>query len=311
MDKRAAIFPGQGSQSVGMGLDVAQAHPAARRVFEQANAILGFDLAKACFEGPAETLEATDVQQPAIFTVSVAIWHAMRETAPESCSFDAMAGLSLGEYTALHLAGAIDFEDALRVVRQRGQLMQAAAVAQPSGMVSLMGLDEPQVRRLCEECAAAGVIQPANFNCPGQIVVSGAKAACEQLAAMAEAAGGRAVPLKVAGAFHSALMQPAADGLRAVLASVEIRRPALPVYANVNAAPHGEPESIRERLVQQLVSPVQWQACVEAMIRDGANRFVEIGPGRVLAGLMRKIHREARTETVNAASALEKLKETV
>lgn len=304
MAKRSAIFPGQGSQSVGMGLDVAEAHPAARKVFEQANVILGIDLSGLCFKGPAEALEATDIQQPAIFTVSVAIWHAIRAIAPESCRFDTMAGLSLGEYTALHLAGAISFENALKVVRRRGQLMQEAAVAQPSGMVSLIGADAATATRLCGQAASAGIIQPANFNCPGQIVVSGAKAACEKMVEVAEAAGVRAVALKVAGAFHSPLMQSAADGLAAVLASVEIRTPSVPVYANVNAQPHSDPDAIRRQLVQQLVNPVQWQACVEAMVSDGSDQFVEIGPGRVLCGLMRKINRQAKAENISTASSL-------
>ncbi len=304
MSTSAAIFPGQGSQSVGMGRDIVEAHPAARKVFDDAGRILGVDLASVCFGGPAEALEATDIQQPAILATSVAVWHAMRAAAPQACDFAAMAGLSLGEYTALHLAGAISFEDALRLVQRRGRLMQQAALAHPGGMVSVIGLDEPTVRALCDEAAAAGVIQPANFNCPGQIVVSGARAACERITALIEQRGGRAVPLKVAGAFHSPLMQSAADGLREALERVPIQTPSVPVVANVTAEPHGDPEAIRASLVQQLVRPVQWQACVEYLVRTGAERFVEIGPGRVLTGLMRKIDRRVQAVNVSTAADL-------
>lgn len=307
MSQRTAIFPGQGSQAVGMGRDVVAAWPAARRVFERAAEVLGRDLASVCFEGPPEALEATDVQQPAIFTTSVAVWEALRERSPSLCRFDSMAGLSLGEYTALHLAGALDFEDGLRLVQERGRLMQAAATARSGGMVSLMGADEPQVHELCREASDAGPIAPANLNCPGQIVVSGAKAACERIVALAEAAGLRAVPLKVAGAFHSPLMASAAEGLRAALAGVTIRRPRIPVIANVNGEPHRDPDTIRAWLVEQLVRPVRWQASIEYLIRAGSTEFVEIGPGRVLTGLMRRINRNVSATAVGDAAAVQKL----
>jgi [acyl-carrier-protein] S-malonyltransferase len=309
MSKNAAIFPGQGSQSAGMGRDVVESHPAARKVFEQARAVLGIDLASLCFNGPAEALEATDVQQPAIFTTSVAIWHALREVAPQACRFDAMAGLSLGEYTALHLAGAMPFEDALRVVQRRGQLMQEAAVAQAGGMASVVGLDEEMVLALCAEASSAGAVRPANFNAPGQIVVSGTKAGCDRIVSLIEQQGGRAVLLKVAGAFHSPLMQPAADRLREALERVALRPPAIPVIANVNAQPHRDPATIRASLVQQLVQPVQWHRSIESLIGGGFDRFVEIGPGRVLTGLMRRINRSASAVNVSDAAGIQKAKE--
>ncbi len=308
MSKGAALFPGQGSQSVGMVRDIAEAHPAARRVFDRAGEILGTDLATVCFHGPAEALEATDVQQPAIFTASVAVWHAMAEAVPQACVFEAMAGLSLGEYTALHLAGAMDFEDVLRVVRRRGRLMQDAAVSRPGGMVSILGLDEDKVAALCTEASAAGVVRPANFNSPGQIVVSGEKGGCERIVGLVEQQGGRAVPLKVAGAFHSPLMQSAADGLREALEAVAIRPPRVPVIANVNGRRHEEPATIRAWLVQQLVEPVQWHRSIEGLIADGFDRFVEIGPGRVLTGLMRRINRTVLATSISDAAALDKLR---
>lgn len=310
MGKKAAILPGQGSQLVGMGRDVAEKHAVALDVFEQADKILGFSLSEACFKGPAEALEATDIQQPAIFTASVAVWRALESIAPAHCRYDAMAGLSLGEYTALHLAGAISFEDGLRLVRRRGQLMQEAAAAIPGGMVSIIGPDDAQVRAMCEQASSAGPIRPANYNCPGQIVVSGAKAACDKIVELVEQQGGRAVPLKVAGAFHSPLMQSAADGLRAALEAVAIQPPKVPVIANVNVKPHGDPTSIRDALVQQLVQPVQWHASIDSLVKDGFDQFVEIGPGRVLTGLMRRINRSVTAVSINDAAALEKIKET-
>lgn len=309
MSKSAAIFPGQGAQSVGMGRDIVETHPAARRVFDQASAILGIDLASICFNGPAEAIEATDVQQPAIFTTSIATWQALLETTPQACRFDAMAGLSLGEYTALHLAGAMAFEDALRVVQRRGQLMQEAAVAQAGGMVSVVGMDEAKLLALCEEASPAGPVRPANFNAPGQIVVSGAKAGCDRIVGLIEQQGGRAVPLKVAGAFHSPLMQPAADGLREALERIAIRTPSVPVIANVNAEPHRDPATIRAWLVQQLVQPVQWCRSVEYLVGTGFGRFVEFGPGRVLMGLMRRINRSVSAVNISDSAGIAKFKE--
>lgn len=309
MSKAAAIFPGQGSQIVGMGRDVVEAFPAARDVMDQADRILGMELASACFAGPAEALEATDVQQPAIFATSVALWHALREAAPPCCRVEAMAGLSLGEYTALHLAGAMTFEDALRLVQLRGRLMQQAAVASPGGMVSVMGLDEPHVRALCDEAAGSGVLRPANFNSPGQIVVSGTRDACERICGLIETAGGRAVPLKVAGAFHSPLMQSAADGLRDALGRIEIRPPAPPVIANVNARPHEDADTIRAWLVQQLIEPVQWHRSIDYLVETGFGRFLEVGPGRVLTGLMRRINRNVAAVNVSDAGGIAKAQE--
>lgn len=307
MGKTAIIFPGQGAQVVGMGKDVAAAYEVARETFDLANRILGFDLASICFDGPAERLDATDVSQPAIFVTSVAIWRVLEKTGVAGELQPAgSAGLSLGEYTALWLAGCLSFEDGVRLVRKRGELMQAAAESVPSGMVSVMGLDEAQTAALCAEAAGGEVLGPANFNCPGQIVISGAKGACARSLALMDKHGGRGVELRVAGAFHSALMQPAADGLRTALASTPVQSPRIPVVSNVTADYHRDPNSIRELLYAQVAQPIRWQTSIERMIADGFDRFAEVGPGRVLSGLMRKINRSAKTLNFSSAEALSK-----
>lgn len=301
----SAIFPGQGAQLVGMGQDVAAAHPAAADTFTEADAILGFKLSELCFAGPEDRLGATDIQQPAIFTTSVAIYRAAAAKGLiRDADFAAMGGLSLGEYTALHLAGAISFSDALRLVYRRGQLMQQAALASKGGMVSVMGLDEATVLKVCERVAPQGRVTPANFNCPGQIVISGEQAGCSAALAVIEELSGKAIPLKVAGAFHSELMKPAADGLRPVLADTALQKPRVRVIANVDASYHTDPAAMRESLYRQVYNPVRWQGCVERLIADGCNEFREIGPNRVLTGLMRKINRDAKCVNLSKATDL-------
>ncbi len=302
----AAVFPGQGAQLVGMGRDVAEGYSVAADTFAQADEILGLELTKLCFEGPEERLSATDIQQPAIFTTSVALFRAALDAGRFARdAFAAMGGLSLGEYTALHLAGAVSFADALRLVARRGQLMQQASQQSAGGMVSLIGAkDEAQALALCERVAEKGHVRPANFNCPGQIVISGDKAACEAAAQLADEFGCRAVALPVAGAFHSELMRPAADGLKAALDACDFHRPQVRVVANVNAEYHTDPPAIRDLLYQQLVSPVRWQACVERLIADGCVEFWEVGPNRHLTGMMRKINRKAKTTNVGTAGDL-------
>ena len=306
MSKTAIVFPGQGAQVVGMGKDVAAAHPAAMRVFEEADRILNIPLSKYCFEGPAERLNATDVSQPAIFVTSVAIWQAM---AAKGLAGDlapaAMAGLSLGEYSALHLAGWMNFEDCLRLVAERGRLMQAAAEASVGGMVSIMNLDDAQTEALCKEAAGGEVLSPANYNCPGQIVISGSKAACDRAVGLVEKYGGRGIPLVVAGAFHSDLMQPAADGLAPHLAAARIETGRIPVVSNVSADYHGDPDSVRRLLREQVARPIRWEASMRRLVSAGFDRFVEVGPGRVLSGLMRKIDRAVKMLNFSAAAALE------
>jgi [acyl-carrier-protein] S-malonyltransferase len=291
-----------------MGKDVAAASEPARRVFERADAVLGFDLSQVCFEGPADRLNATDVSQPAIFVASVAMWRALESGGiAADLSPQATAGLSLGEYAALHVAGWIDFEDCLKLVAERGRLMQAAAEATAGGMVSIIGLAEPDTVKLCTEAAQGAVLAPANFNCPGQIVVSGAKAACQRAVALAEKFGAKAVPLVVAGAFHSSLMNSAATGLKAALASADIRNGRLGVVSNVSADYHADPDGVRLLLEQQVTKPVRWQASIERLTRDGFDRFAEVGPGRVLTGLLRKIDRSRTALNFSDAASLSRV----
>lgn len=299
VSKTAFLFPGQGAQHVGMGKTISEKYPTARTLYEQAGEILGFDLAKYCFEGPQEKLNATDISQPAIFVTSLAAVEMLRAESPEVIDQCAVAaGLSLGEYTALVFAGAMTFEEGLKVVQRRGQAMQAAADATPSGMVSLLLLDREQVERLVQEASSAGQIQIANYLCPGNIVVSGEKAACERIAELAEAAGGKPTPLAVAGAFHTSLMQPADTQLAEALASVAIATPRIPVISNVDAQPH-EGNEIADLLVRQVISPVLWEDSMQRLLEDGVDQFYEVGPGKVLRGLLKRIARKVPCETVN------------
>ncbi len=302
--KICILCPGQGAQVVGMGKDYFESFEVARGVFEKANRILGFDLGKICFEGPEERLNQTDISQPAIYVCGVACFEAARKAGLiEDETVGILAGLSLGEYTALHLGGAVSFEDGLKLVAARGRYMQEAAVATPSGMVALLGADEAAVNQLCEKAAQGEVLVAANFNAPGQIVVSGATGACKRIVEIAGAAGFKAVELKVAGAFHSPLMQPAADRMRAELEKVRIAKPERTVYANVTAQPHGEPTSIKQLLVDQIVKPVKWEQTMQALINQPL-RFIELAPGRTLTGLVKKINRRAPIESLATADAL-------
>jgi [acyl-carrier-protein] S-malonyltransferase len=310
--KTAFLCAGQGAQQVGMGRDLYEAYRGARAVFEQAEAACGLPLRQRCFEGPPEALSRTDVAQPAIFTVSAAALAALDEArgaaGAEPLRATHLAGLSLGEYTALCAAGAMDLATAVRLLARRGELMQQAAEAVPSGMVVILGLDEAAAGKLCQAAAEGEVLTCANVNAPGQIVLSGHLGACRRAAQRAEAFGAAgAVPLAVAGAFHSELMAPAVEPFREALARAAIRRPDACVVANVDARPHGEPDDVRDRLARQLVRPVRWQACVEYLLAHGLQRFYEIGPGRVLRGLLRRIHRPAKCTCIDRAEAIEKL----
>jgi len=294
MPKIAFLFPGQGAQTVGMGRALDQELPAARELFDKAAAILGFDLRAACIDGPAEVLEATDVSQPAIFVASLAALEDLKAKQPEVVAACAgAAGLSLGEYTALVFAGALDFETGLRIVRRRGAAMQAAAVATPSGMTSVLGLDESAVDELCRQVAPHGRLWKANLLGPGNIVVSGERGALEHLEPIATALGAaRVIPLAVAGAFHSDLMKPADAELAEVLAAAPLRSPRIPVYSNVDATPHSEPDDLRRTLVAQVIGGVRWEESMRRMLADGFDTFYEIGPGRVLTGLLKRIDRK-------------------
>jgi [acyl-carrier-protein] S-malonyltransferase len=302
MPKIAFLFPGQGAQVVGMGRALDQELPAARALFDRSNAILGFDLRTACFDGPADRLEATDISQPAIFVASLAALEDLKAKQPEIvAACQGAAGLSLGEYTALVFAGALDFETGLRVVRRRGQAMQAAAVATPSGMAGVLSLDEPAVDELCRRVAPHGRLWKANLLGPGNIVVSGERAALEHLEPIAtELGAARVISLAVAGAFHTPLMQPADQQLGEVLAGAPVTPPQLPVYSNVDAAPHSNPDDLRRTLVAQVLQPVRWEESMRRMLADGFDTFYEIGPGRVLTGLLKRIDRKVPCTSIPA-----------
>lgn len=300
MARIAFLFPGQGAQHVGMGRSIAERYPAAARLYQQAGEILGYDLAELCFNGPAERLDETDVSQPALFVTSLAALEMLRADRPEVVlACEMTAGLSLGEYTALVFAGALSFEDGLRVVQRRGEAMQAAANAVPSGMVSALLLERPQVEQVAAEAASVGRISVANYLCPGNTVLSGENAACERAVELIDAAGGRAVPLAVAGAFHTEIMKPADEQLAEALAGITLKKPEIPLVSNVDAGVHDEPEKIRELLVRQVVSPVLWEDSVRSMLAAGVDEFYEVGPGRVLKGLLKRINRKIPCETVN------------
>jgi [acyl-carrier-protein] S-malonyltransferase len=307
----AFIFPGQGAQQVGMGKDLYEAFAAPRRIFEQAEAACGLPLRKLCFEGPKEELARTDICQPAIFTVSAAALAVLDDLlSPEQVAQlrpAYLAGLSLGEYTALYAADAIDLAPAVRLVARRGQLMQQAAQATPSGMVVVSGLEVAKAQELAAAAAGGEVMTCANFNCPGQIVLSGSAGACKRVAELAASFGAKGtIPLDVAGAFHSQIMGPAAMGLARELETVQFRTPNRPVVANVDGKCYADASEIPGKLLAQLTSAVRWQQSMEFLIAQGIKQFQEIGPGRVLAGLMRRIDRQAEVTSLNSREAIEK-----
>jgi [acyl-carrier-protein] S-malonyltransferase len=283
----AFCFPGQGSQAVGMGRAFHEASPAARAAFEEASDALGLDLAKLCFEGPEAELQLTANTQPAILTASVA---AARVLAERGLAPAVAGGHSLGEYSALVVAGALSFADAVRAVRRRGEFMQEAVPVGAGAMAAILGLDLPAVEALCREAAGGEVLDVANVNSPVQIVVAGHRPAVERAVALAAARGGkRSVLLPVSAPFHCRLMAPAADRLAAVLAAVPVSAPRVPVVRNVDAELTTRAEDVRPFLIRQVTAPVRWTDCVARMARTGARTFLEVGPGRVLSGLLRRI----------------------
>jgi len=305
--KAALLFPGQGAQHAGMGRDIAEAYPPAAEIFSRADQILGFELSKLCFEGPPEKLDTTEISQPAIFTTSSAILEAL-EASPDATKIrpDVTAGLSLGEYTALYAAGMISFEDGLVVTAARGRAMQAAAEASEGGMLGIIGLDEEKVEQICRQASEGEILEAVNFNCPGQVVISGAKSACKRAEKLADEYGAvKAVPLAVAGAFHTDMMAPAAEKLRQALEQCQITEPAdIKTIANIDAQYYDSADKIRESLTKQLTTPLLWQKCMERLIADGVESFYEIGPGRVLTGLMRRINRKIKVVTLGTADAI-------
>jgi len=286
---------------VGMGKRLAETVPAARRLYDRASQVLGYDVAKLCFEGPAEQLDSTVWSQPAIFVTSLAALEALRAESPEVVlSCEASAGLSLGEYTAMVFAGVMEFEEGLMVVQQRGAAMQEASDRTPSGMVTILGLERVQVEALCEQARQEDILEIANLLAPDTIVVSGTNAACERAAELALAMGAtKVVPLAVAGAFHTRIMHPADQRLAEVLSQVHLRRPRIPVISNVDARPHEDPEEIRQLLIRQVVHPVLWEDSMRYLISQGFTQFYEVGPGRVLRGLLKRIDRSVTCHNVS------------
>jgi [acyl-carrier-protein] S-malonyltransferase len=289
----AYIFPGQGAQFSGMGLDLYENSPLAQELFEKANEILGFSITDVMFEGSAEDLKETKVTQPAIFLHSVIL----AKTLGDSFKPDMVAGHSLGEFSALVAAGALTFEDGLKLVSQRAQAMQKACELQPSTMAAVLGLDDDIVEKVC--AMTEGVVVAANYNCPGQLVISGEieaiNRACESLK---EEGARRALVLPVGGAFHSPMMEPAREELAVAIENTTFSKPNCPIYQNVTASAVTNESEIKANLISQLTAPVRWTQSVQQMIADGATHFTEVGPGKILQGLVRKIHREAETASV-------------
>lgn len=291
--KHAFVFPGQGSQFPGMGKDLYEGSEAARVLFEKANSILGFRISDIMFGGTEEALRQTNVTQPAIFIHSIAAFQNMPFAKP-----DMVSGHSLGEFSALVANGTLSFEDALMLVAARARAMQTACDAEPGTMAAILGLDDAKVEEVC--AGVDDVVVPANYNCPGQLVISGSKSGVEKACEALKAAGAkRALLLPVGGAFHSPLMKQAELELKAAIDQAVFHQPTCPVYQNVVAKAVHQPSQIKENLILQLTGPVKWTQCVQAMVADGAERFTEVGPGKVLQGLIGKIHKEAQTDGVS------------
>ena len=301
MSKTALLFAGQGAQVVGMGKDLAEKFSTAKAWFDRANAALGYDLAGVCFNGPEADLTKTENAQPGIFLVSWVCFQLLKEQVPD-LKYEATAGLSLGEFTALTAAGAMSFEDGLRVVRQRGKFMQEACDVTGGGMAAIIGLDEAPTR---EVCAEAGVVL-ANLNCPGQLVISGEVEKITKACELAKARGAkRALPLPVAGAYHSPLMAGAQPKLAAELAKVNLVSPGVPVISNVTARAHGAAVDISAKLVEQVCASVLWETSMRALLAQGFTRFIELGPGTALSGFMKRIDKTATMLNVADAASLE------
>jgi [acyl-carrier-protein] S-malonyltransferase len=301
MSKTAILFAGQGAQSVGMGKDLANHFPSARAFFQQANDILGYDLTKICFEGPEAELTKTENAQPGIYLIGWVAFQLLKQQV-SSFTFEAAAGLSLGEFTALAAAGVLTFEEGLRIVRQRGIFMQEACAGTDGGMAAIIGLDEAKTR---EVCAEAGV-NLANLNCPGQIVISGEANKMAKACELAKSKGAKkAMSLPVAGAYHSPLMAAAQVKLDAALSKLSFAAPAVPVISNVTGQPHGNPAEMHRRVVEQVTASVRWEDSMRFLLAQGFTRFIELGPGKALSGFMRRIAPEAQMLNIADTASLE------
>ncbi|WP_437616554.1 ACP S-malonyltransferase [Sorangium sp. So ce834] len=305
--KIAWLFPGQGAQEVGMGKALAEASAAARGAFARADAALGEPISRLCFEGPMEELTKTSNTQPAIVATSCAVAAALIEHLPDLEPPLYAAGHSLGEYSALVAAGALEIEEAVRLCRVRGAAMQEAVPEGEGAMAAIMGLDQPAVLAICEEAAQGEVVAPANYNGPGQIVIAGHSPAVARAREMAAARGGKAVALKVSAPFHCALMRPAAERLRPELERTQLRPLAFPVIANVDAAPNADPERVPSLLLRQVDGTVQWMRTIERMAEDGVTHALEIGPGKVLAGLVKRITKQIKVLSVSDMAGIERV----
>jgi [acyl-carrier-protein] S-malonyltransferase len=302
--KLAFVFPGQASQRAGMAAEVLDRHPQARDIFHTAGEVLGLDLADLCTKGDDALLTRTDVAQPALLTTSLAWLAAVRDRGLDA---DLLAGHSLGEFSAWVASGALDFEPAVRLVRRRGELMEEAGDRNPGGMLAVVGLADAQVEAICQRAAGEGVVVAANYNSPGQLVISGEEAALNTASDLAREAGGRTIPLRVSGAFHSSLMDDAAHAFAQLVAEASGRDPQIPVVANATAEPVTDAAGARAAMSRQMTSPVLWSASVRRIIGDGAALFAEIGPGRVLSKLIPRISADARCLAVGTTEQLEAL----